>query len=71
MSTPQCTVHPDEPAVAFWLHQTQLDCGAPALPLCQRSLDRWFDRADDDPELEPIQVFWLDGSRVLGKVSVR
>lgn len=71
MNGPACTVHPDAPAVAMWLHQNQLDYGQPAIPLCQASLDRWFDNADYAPELEPIQVLWLDGSRVLEEVPVR
>lgn len=60
-----------EPAVAIWLHENQLEYGQPGIPLCQASLDWWFDNADDAPELEPIQVFWLDGSRVLGEVTSR
>lgn len=60
-----------EPAVALWLHRNQLDYGQPAIPLCQASLDWWFDNADDAPELEPVRVFWLDGSRVLGEVPSR
>lgn len=52
----------------MWLHENQVDYGQPAIPLCQASLDRWFDNADDAPELEPLLVTWLDGSRVLGKM---
>lgn len=33
--------------------------------LCQRHLDMWFDNADDEPDLEPASVRWLDGSRIL------
>lgn len=68
MSGPSCTVHREVPAVATWLHQNQVDYDQPALPLCQASLDRWFDNADDAPELEPLLVTWLDGSRTLGKL---
>lgn len=70
MNAPKCFMDA-EPAVAIWLHQNQLDYGQPGMPLCQKSLDYWFDNADDAPELEPVQVLWLDGSRVLGEVPVR
>jgi hypothetical protein len=33
--------------------------------LCQKHLDMWFDNADDEPDLEPGAVRWLDGSRTL------
>lgn len=70
MSAPKCAVDA-EPAVALWLHENQIDYQRGGLPLCQKSLDAWFDNADDDPDLEPLQVLWLDGSRVLGEVSTR
>lgn len=68
MSAPRCWLHPEAPAAVMWLHENQVDYGQPAIPLCQASLDRWFDNADDAPELEPLLVTWLDGSRVLGKM---
>lgn len=35
--------------------------------LCQKHVDMWFDNADDEPDLEPGAVRWLDGSRTLGE----
>jgi transposase len=35
--------------------------------LCQQCLDIWFDAGDEDDDLEPDAVYWLDGSRRLVK----
>jgi hypothetical protein len=53
------------PAVAIWSHglTPYFD------PLCQGCLDMWFDNADDDPDMEPWHVRWLDGSRELVGVA--
>lgn len=42
------------PAVAWWRHANGITS-----KLCQSCLDRWFDAADDDPDLEPAVWCWL------------
>jgi hypothetical protein len=56
--TPSCC---SGPAVAIW----ESPNSHARSPLCNAHVDRWFDVCDDDPELEPASVRWLDGSRVL------
>lgn len=51
----------DTQAVAIWTHGLSRN----STPVCQSCLDFWFDNADDDPDLEPREVHWLDGSRTL------
>lgn len=34
-------------------------------PVCQSCLDLWLDAADDNPALEPLSIWWRDGSRLL------
>lgn len=50
----------DRLAIARWTHRPGV-----VDYVCQSTLDYWFDNADDDPELEPTAVEWLDGSRQL------
>lgn len=58
------------PAVAIWTYRVNEFTGEVVITgLCQTSLDHWFDNADDDPDLEPVRVEWLDGSRVLANES--
>jgi hypothetical protein len=47
-------------AVAVWMH---LNFTA---SVCESCLNHWLDNADDDPELEPLGIKWLDGSRSYG-----
>ncbi len=30
--------------------------------LCQRHLDGWLDNADDDTDMEPVRIEWVDGT---------
>jgi hypothetical protein len=32
-------------------------------PLCESTLNHWLDNADDDPDLEPADIVWLNGPR--------
>jgi hypothetical protein len=53
---------PIESAVAEWV-QPWLPMRTH--PLCQEHLDFWFQISDDNPNMEPVRVTWLDGSREL------
>lgn len=34
------------------------------VPLCRHCLDLWLDNADNEPDLEPAAMHWLDRSRI-------
>lgn len=55
---------PPHPAVARWEHRPGVVDW-----LCRNVLDKWFDNADDDPDMEPSRVDWIDGSRSLTGTS--
>lgn len=55
---------PPTPAVALWTGLSNH-----TVALCQSCLDIWLDDADDDAELEPSRVQWLDGSRTLAAAN--
>jgi hypothetical protein len=50
--------HPPErvPAVVAWHCQPSGNVEY----LCQYCMDIWLDNADDDPDLEPANVVWLE-----------
>lgn len=51
----------EAPSAAIW-ESPNTHCRS---PLCGSHVDSWFDVCDDDPDLEPVSVRWLDGSRAL------
>jgi hypothetical protein len=53
--------HPSSPtAVAVWTAQSGLE-----FTVCQHHLDEFLDQCDDQVDLEPVRLAWLDDSRVL------